>query len=196
MIYGIFGDIGEGKTIIMIGKYLKKYYDNNYQIFYNGSVKFPYKKINIDWLLDMVERNLAIPDNMVIAIDEIAVGLMDSRLSSSKINRILSYLFLMSRKLKADFYYTSQFPSLIDQRLWNLTKVKIFCKLYEIGTYKFVVLDKKTRIGSRIITEKEVVFINPYFDLYDTNEIIRLPVTDRYDKKPILKIDKKQSTLI
>jgi GTPase SAR1 family protein len=182
-IYELEGDVGGGKTCLLVA-FLKDQYDAGKKIFYNGKLNFPYIKIDLDWLLDLVEKNTPIPDNMTIGIDEIAIGLMDSRISGSKINRVMSYLFLMSRKLHSDFCFSTQFEDLLDYRLLKLTKTRIHCEFMQIGEHCFSIINIRIREGKKIIKHKAVIYLNQYFSLYDTNEVIRIPTTTRYDKKP------------
>lgn len=183
MIIGYFGDLGSGKTLSMV-KMLHTLWERGYTIHTNVGVSFPHKPLEIDYMIDIVEGNATIEDKSVFAIDEMAVY-MDSR-NLTKTNKIISYLLLQTRKLNSQetglyFLYTTQFPRLIDVRLWLVTAIKIVCTKNQFGEYTII---NETWIIDRIQSSNvfyESFVANFYFQYYDTKQIIKIPKS-KYDK--------------
>ena len=170
MILGYVGNIGSGKTLSMVKKAYEQY-KRGKTIYSNFVLNFPYIPLTLDKLLSMKEKNHDLT-NAVVLLDEAHIYL-DSRRSASKVNVILSYFVLQSRKKSCDIYFTTQFIGQVDKRLRDPSHAYILCKTREVA--------KDFYITTNIITLRKVegnedrleVFIsNPYFELYDTNEII------------------------
>lgn len=186
MIIGLFGDVRSGKTVSAV-KLLWGLYKGGYRVYSNMSLKFPYTPLSTDYLINIVEGIETPDENAVYFIDEITL-ILDSRSSgTSKINRIISYFLLQSGKIGRDkdigtyVIYTSQYPDLIDKRLWLTTNIKISCmkqKFYDktvIMQYWYI---KKTL---HILTKIEFIIADDYFKYYDTKQVIRIEKT-KYDK--------------
>lgn len=181
MLVGIQGGLGTGKTILLT-KYLLNDSLNGYNILAN------YNLFNINYDDLVVENLIKNPKdttddiqlkNCTLGIDELTVY-ADCRLSSSNRNIFFSYLVLQSRKRSVDLYYTTQDFSMIDKRVFKHTHIQILCNsLYNeygdiINHYKeYVILD--CRDMANISTERYIMDIRPYYDYYDTDEIITPP---------------------
>jgi hypothetical protein len=79
MIIGYYGNVRQGKTY---GAVLELFllWLKGYVIYSNTWLAFPFKILTLDYLLDIVEKDLNIEDNAVFFIDEIPIWL-DSRCS-------------------------------------------------------------------------------------------------------------------
>lgn len=178
MIIGLEGGMGSGKTIMMV-RYLLKDFANGHKIFSNFGLRhIDYEFLNIHDLME--DNNL---QNLSVGIDEITVFL-DCRKSSSKMNRYISYFVLQTRKRNVNLYYTTQSFRMIDKRLLEHTEFQIVCsKIYneygnEIdGVRRYAILDLRDITDIRNIKIKRLKLdITPYYDFYDTNEVILPPI--------------------
>jgi hypothetical protein len=175
MIIGLEGPLGGGKTIGMV-RYLNKDYANGNRVFANfGLRKIDYEFLNV--LEVMQDQQL---NNVSIGIDELTVFL-DCRKSSSKVNRLLSYFILQTRKRNVNLYFTTQDFGMLDLRLMNHTHFQIYCDfVYSRGgepmdNYRvYTIFDMRDL--SRVRTHKYILDISRYYDYYDTNEIIVPPI--------------------
>jgi hypothetical protein len=142
LLLGLFGDMGSGKNIYMVWYVMRHYVQtgaytaalpnfhiadgflsqDGYQI-----AKSPVPE-RTPGLLDY-EHFVALPamTNALVLIDEAYLWL-DSRSSSSKVNKRVSYLVLQSRKRGFDILYAAQVKSSVDLRLRDLSELWVFCE--------------------------------------------------------------------
>jgi hypothetical protein len=175
MIIGFDGGLGSGKTIGVV-RYLLKDFANGNKIYANFNLRnIDYEHLNV--LEIMENENL---NNVSIGIDEITV-FMDCRMSSSKLNRLLSYFILQTRKRNVNLYYTTQSFNMVDIRLYNHTHFRILCDFAkdEHGN-RLDNIRKYTIIDCRDLHNLDIkrfyLDISTYFDFYDTNEVIMPPI--------------------
>lgn len=172
MIIAYVGERGSGKTLSMVAQSYKDKKKYKKRILANmEELKFKDFFLDKNILLDFANKNSML-SNCVLVIDEIH-NLVDSRRSTAKGNLIFSYLVLQSRKRDVDIYYTTQDIGQVDKRLRQQTDLIISCESYEIINkegLKLVFIQQF--IESRKNLTKRVIFGNPIFRLYDTNEII------------------------
>lgn len=181
---GVFGDVGSGKTLFTTYLAYKLHKERkiyaNYHIFLDNC-----------FLLRSPSDLLKIgkDENALIILDE-AYAWLESRVSASKINRLLSYLIFQSRKRNFDVAFTAQIFTTVDVRLRKLVDVIVYCErrgdafTYEIMTTKFtckLMMDWST--ASKI------------FKLYDTTEIVLPPTWEEellsYDASELKALAKK-----
>jgi hypothetical protein len=179
MIIVYVGNVRQGKTLSAVRE-LKKFYDAGYVIYTNTWVSFPHKILTLNFLLDIVEKEMDLPDRCIFFIDEIHMWL-DARVSSSKRNRIVSYFLLQTGKLGIDTDYglillaTTQFTHLIDKRLRDLVDILGECeKLIYKGKKYFkqeitYFKGKKTYKRIRIFEGTKKLY-----SLYDTRKKIKI----------------------
>ena len=145
MIIGFFGNMCDGKTLNAVIK-LKEYYDRGYVIYSNTWLSFPYVSLLSKDLIDIAEGKKELPFNCAMFIDEIHVWL-DSRVSGSKKNRIISYFLLQTGKMGSDadigliLIYTTQYYHQIDKRLRSTTCIAIECEKIKIHFRKIFKLN-------------------------------------------------------
>jgi hypothetical protein len=204
MIVGLYGDIGSGKTINGI-RFLKELSDKGYKIYSNITLlDIPYTNLTLDDLLDIVEYGKIVNEPEVYFIDEIILWGLDSRTGSSKISRILSYFLLQTRKLSHGkeydigtyFIYTTQYPDLIDKRLWIATTIKISHFKHKTTNGTFIIRYWYIKKLMKIIQKIDLFKADNYFKYYDTKEIVRIQKTDRYNKKTDLSKYKTQKKIV
>lgn len=170
MILGFVGNIGSGKTLSMVKKAYEQF-KRGKTIYSNFHLKFPHIPLTLEILLDMKENNTDLA-NSVVLIDEAHIYL-DSRRSASKVNVILSYFVLQSRKMSCDIYYTTQFIGQVDKRLRDPSHAYILCKTREVNdelTITLNIINLRKVEGDEIIYQSFIS--NPYFNMYDTNEVV------------------------
>lgn len=187
MIIAFIGDIGSGKTLSMV-KYMIDKFNKGNNIFSNFGIDFPKRKdakvtlLNMSFFKDYAASKFNLL-NSVIAIDECHV-FFDSRNSMLKRNKIFSKFITQSRKRSVDLVYTTQdkSPELfirsgqVELRLRKLTDYIIFCQTYKKGKNVFIINSYCDKYG--IMQQKKVFLGNPYFNKYDTNEIIDFDASD------------------
>lgn len=175
MIIGFEGGLGGGKTLGMV-RYLYKDSINGYKIYSNFGLKnIKHEKVNVSEILSNKDLH-----NVSIGIDEMTVFL-DCRKSSSKMNRLISYFILQTRKRGVNLYFTTQDFSMIDMRLMNHCHFQVVCstmydeKGNEIPNIKrYTIFD--IRNLKNIKLRRLIIDISKYYPYYDTNEIILPPV--------------------
>jgi len=158
MLISIDGAIGSGKTTLLtlISTKSKRKVYSNYEI-----------KIDLYESLQVIDL-LNLPNNINVFIDE-AYTWLESRTSSSTLNRYLTYIIFQSRKRNIDIYITTQMFSSVDIRFREQSNIIIKCKRIRDNFHYWFYY-----IGSNIIR----TFILPlkkaekYFKLFDTYEIV------------------------
>lgn len=187
MIIGIEGALGSGKTVQMIRYLYKDKFNLGNEVKTNFKTVFS-KPLDILGILGITEKtkmkdiniktapNL---NNVSIGIDEITV-FMDCRRSQSKMNLLLSYFILQTRKRNVQLYYTTQDFGMIDTRLFAHTHIMIIANFMydenenEIQDWReYSVIDLRNKRNIQITRFN--MKISNYYDLYDTNEIILPP---------------------
>jgi len=194
VMYGCFGGLGDGKTMIatQIGF---DYYLKGYDVKANYDLKQPYfktfEKINPMDLLDFELRDC------VVLLDE-AYTFLDSRVSGSEANRYQSYFLFQSRKRRVKIIYVAQVYSSCDLRLRAITNRWVICRKNLIDpngdeddmnnishfTYEFYNQDsdEPNTLDLPIIEAKK------FFNYYNTDEVLTpmymkpLPKPEDYDK--------------
>lgn len=175
MIIGIEGGLGSGKTLLL-SKYLYKDSMAGFDVRANFGLKFKSNDLDVKELL---ETGIELK-NVTIGIDEITV-FIDCRKSMSKMNRLISYFILQSRKRNVNIYYTTQDFDMVDKRLIQHTHIQIIAeKIYysdgrEITDYRrYTILDFRNPHNTKPITF--IMDISKYYNIYDTDEIIKPPI--------------------
>jgi cytidylate kinase len=175
MIIGIEGGLGSGKTLMM-ARYLYQDLLNGFDVRANFRLNFKSNDLDVKELL---ETGKELKD-VTIGLDEITV-FIDCRKSMSKMNRLISYFILQSRKRNVNIYYTTQDFDMVDKRLIQHTHIQIIAeKIYysdgrEIPDYRrYTILDFRNPKNLKPI--QFIVDISKYYNLYDTDEIIKPPI--------------------
>jgi hypothetical protein len=180
---------------------------SGYTIYSNIKLNFPYKHYTINDLLEFAESGKYFGDSVFI-IDEIHIA-FDSRSSGLKRNKIFSYFLNQSSKNDLDVYYTTQFSRQIEVRLRLNTEMVIICSakclVYETRGCQPVlkinyrkkpsdyhvdafIKNEITRFDdtSTDMTTTKGFYGNPYFNLYNTREVVKLE-TDKYQLERLKK---------
>lgn len=166
MLIGILGSLGSGKTLLLTIFCFKKLL-NNWRVYSNYKINDG--NINFIEPIDLLEISKG---KNFVALDEVYAWL-DSRVSASATNRILSYLMFQSRKKGMDIGYTAQLGSSVDLRLRELTDIIIECvKIPKVGFLYYVNwINLQTVYTRKIFLPLNVA--KKYFVKYDTTEVIK-----------------------
>jgi ATPase family associated with various cellular activities (AAA) len=193
VIVGFYGNVRQGKTYSAVLE-LFILWIKGYTIYSNTWLAFPFKKLTLDNLFDIIEEDLNIEDNAVFFIDEIPIWL-DSRCSSSKRNRIISYFLAQTGKLGNDTDYglilifTAQYPDMIDKRLKHFTDKGVICEKFDMNGIKHFLQNIHIFRGNKSYSYRNIIRGHPLlYSLYDTRKKIRYEV-DRYQKGKDMSIE-------
>lgn len=163
MITIIEGNLGVGKTLLLVIFYLYSSNKTCYTNFYIDNIK---NKIIKEFDISVVYEEKH--DKSDVFIDE-AYNYFESRLSMSFDNVFSTEFVFQSRKKGMDLFLTIQDYSSLDKRIKNLTDVRILCeKFKDYKAYRFTIRTKKTK-KKWILTFDKAELIYP---LYNTFEVI------------------------
>jgi hypothetical protein len=190
MIIGYYGNVRQGKTYSAVLE-LYTLWLKGYTIYSNTFLAFPFKILTLDYLLDIVEKDLDVEDNSVFFVDEISVWL-DSRSSMSKRNKIFSYMLQQSGKLGVNTDYgliilfTAQYPDMVDKRLRHFTDKGVECEKFEMNNEKYFIQHINIFRGKKSYAYNRIIKGNPLlYTLYDTRKKIKYE-KDRYNQKEVI----------
>jgi len=188
IIIGVEGGLGSGKTILIV-RYLYKDDKKGIPVYANFHLKnIRHKLLDVMEILQM-DKSKSDINNMSLAIDEITV-FMDCRTSITKMNRLISYFILQTRKRNVTLYYTTQHFGMVDKRLINHTDIRIIAEkipkykkslqgdIISDGYYnnyrKYTIYDLRDLKNFKWKSFK--LKISDYYEYYDTNEVILPPI--------------------
>lgn len=191
MIHLVLGKQGSGKTLLLVSMAYQKYKEGK-NIYSNIAFNFPYKKLSYK---DVIKCKLT---NGAVFIDEIH-QLLPARASGRKINRKICDGFLsMVRKQGLEIYGTTQTRRKVDIRFREEADYEYFCEKYafidnewcQVGHNQDLDRDIPINIKVKVMETSTFQIVdtffhgNPYFDMYDTSQIINIiEVDDEKDLK-------------
>lgn len=165
-INAIIGDRGAGKTCFMTAL-AEAYYNEGKSIFTN------YKLFNIPHKRITLQEMLTLPDylnNSVVLIDEIHIW-ADAYDFLGKPARALASFATQLRKRQVTWYYTTQVFTQVPKRIRQQTNYFIMAQaMKKKGIFEIQILEKSTYH----LINKLKFDGTPYFDKYDTNEVITI----------------------
>jgi GTPase SAR1 family protein len=163
MLVLLIGTVGSGKSVFMVMMAHQSYTRNVYA---NFRIKHPKFKFLSD--VDI----LNIPPNTDVYLDE-AYNKIEKRRAMDSKNLIYSHIFNQRRKTDSIWYLSEQIKNLIDFRFEKYANLIIYChkrySKYDDFTYEYEFEDcNETVIEHYTYNEMSI-----FFDLYDTNEIVK-----------------------
>jgi hypothetical protein len=182
-IHLVLGAQGSGKTLFLV----KTAYDMHllgYKIYSNIAFNFPYEPINYKDIVACKYRNA------YVFIDEIH-QLLPARNSLRQVNREICDGFLsMVRKAKLKIYATTQTARKVDIRFREEADYIYTCERWGFLDKSWTLVEHNQDLPEHIpimikITAIDIIknrqiksnFLgNPYFKLYDTNQIIKVDI--------------------
>lgn len=187
MLISTIGNIREGKTTLTSIFAL----DSDKEIYSNYKLKLKkYHHIEPDDLFTL-------PDNIDIFIDE-AYTWLESRKSGKDINVYFSHILFQSGKRDINIYLNSQLLSALDVRFRDMSNVVIEC-FKDIKNEYFqydIYVNKK---GYLIFNRTKLLPFSEakiYWKYFDTKEIVKSDLSERFELEAILKKPKKKYRLI
>ena len=167
MILGIFGGLGQGKTLLAV--YLaKRHHESGREIYANFKLPFAKPIENVIGLRDV--------EDCVVVFDDI-IPWLDARLSYK--HTYISWILNQSRKRKVSIIYTSQIETGIDLRLRHLTNFIIYTKEVAFPLFELKIFDQ----FGNLIDRFRILYSKEIYSLYDTYEIVEQRVRLRDLKK-------------
>lgn len=192
MIVLITGGVGTGKTCL-----LTKYVLDAVKLGKKVLSNYDFKHIKYE-KMDLTDLYLNHPDlvNIFLAYDEFYLE-MDCRVSNKSRNRLQSYLIAQTRKKDCDLYCTAQFNQFMDLRLIKFVDIWIECHNIWVAVddgdvvkhpYMFEITTHDYREDA-YNPEDNVFFFDgrPFFNEYDTNQLILPPEDYIYEDKKLVK---------
>ncbi len=175
-LIGITGPMGSGKTLLAtalavdISRTYGRVVLANYRIdAEKAGIPGRYEYLTPDQLLSYAKRFSDVIVGKVLVLDEIYAFGLDSRMSSSALNRISSYVVFQTRKLDTDLIYTAQLFGAVDLRIRQLTDLLIAARRAPDGfSYTFWRRDTDA-VRTYFMLESAARRI---YALYNTKEII------------------------
>lgn len=161
MRIGICGGLGGGKTLLMT-IFGKDDYLSGQKVYSNYKTSFS----EMISPLDLMEQNQQLK-NCSLCLDELYTW-VDSRLSGTKGNRLITYFALQTRKIDVNLYYTAQLSGSVDLRLQFITDIIILAERRKNGFAYTVYYDYIPK-GTFFLPE---VNAEMFYDDYDTTEVI------------------------
>ena len=120
MLMGIYGDVGSGKTILGVEV---AYRNPKIPVYSNIKLELPnYQPLEITDIFKLQ----ASESGLLMFLDE-AYTWIESRTSSSDVNRYISYIGFQSRKRDIDIICTAQLRSSLDLRFKDMENLSVFC---------------------------------------------------------------------
>ena len=177
--YLSIGKQGEGKTALITKLTVDEFSKNKRVIYSNYTLNnIPFTKITFDTsinpnalsILDMLDDDPDIFNNAIILLDEIHIYL-DSLDFMRKNNRRLQTFFSQLRKRNILLLATTQYVMNVDIRIRRQCSNVFEMKSLKNGIYRVT-----THVIDGYYTEMVSMYdvdLRPYYNHYDTNEIIR-----------------------
>lgn len=169
----VSGNVREGKTLLMVYFALQlhkwnQYFEPKYRlpIYTNFSLDYSeVRQVSVSELLDFEGLQ-----GGLLCIDE-AYTWLESRMSSSNLNRYVSYFLFQSGKRGVDVIATAQLSSTVDLRFYDLAHIVVLTRK-DIANERFVYqMGVRTGVGVRVVT-RHLSFVDAakFWDSYITSE--------------------------
>ncbi len=175
-VVGYYGDMGSGRTLGAVIQIVKELKSGKYQkVLSNIKLNVPqYEPLILEKLLPDAFNSSTQPlTNSIVFIDNAEIsGWLSSRVSMSKVNRLITYFLAMQRRFNNLVILTARHPRNVDLRIRNQT-TWLKCNYIKTGRPRFT-LGRVYRNGvlavyGHIKKEKK------YFKYFDTFEIPNPP---------------------
>jgi hypothetical protein len=169
-IIGIEAPQSAGKTLVMTYFLWREYVELQKPLLTNYALlQLPHNRITHQAITYYVQNKIALR-RIAIGIDEAHLWL-DSRMSMSVRNRVLSYFITQTSKNDINLYYTTQDLGMVDRRLRAQTQIGITVE--QTGEHDFRVYGVNKHSGKTVIDA--VLDGRLMYDHFDTHEVVSLP---------------------
>ena len=169
-IVAVVGDRGDGKTVTMTAL-AYAYEKEGKKIFANFTlIGIPYTKITFQDLADFPEY---LSDGVVL-LDEGHIGIDAYQVFNSRVQNITKFS-TQTRKRKLIVLFSTQVFTTVAKRLRNMTNYIFECNKTNVkGVVNVNVYDRNQIKNGGGYIKSITIDGRPFFDMYDTNEIIEL----------------------
>jgi hypothetical protein len=169
------------------------YVNSDLSILANFDASFTDKRIDP---IELMLANRNIRDSVILLTE--AHQLFDSRFSGSRANRMQGYFYTQTRKLGCHVVYDSQVLGAVDLRLRYINDLEIVCQSYppmkemkEFFEYTFYFAGAEEPINHTYVYARDVL---PFFDMYNTMEILNPNITANIPLEDIVALYNKAPT--
>ena len=192
MIIAFTGNRGSGKTLSMSREAFLKY-NSGYDIYSNYKFNFPFKYFSLLDIRAFLNESKKF-NKTIFCLDEAQLA-VDARRSGRKFSIEFSQWISMTRKAGIDIYFCTQFSRMIDVRLRVHTDMVVQCQsksiVYEKDRMPYIKINympkgHEIKVDTWIMNTiiefsfdgmdkvcKKIFYANEWFNIYDTNEIIK-----------------------
>lgn len=186
----IIGTYGTGKTTLSTDMALTSkipvianYDIGEFEILPDGTKKLIKRHENVE-PLDLTKL-LHLPYNECKVLLDEGYTYLESRTSTSKLNRYMSYILFQSRKKGITIIVTAQLEGSLDNRFVALADIRIYCMLGKDGFIYFIT-------NGRTVRKMKIPFkkAENIFNKYDTSQVI-MPFNMEELENEIANMDKK-----
>jgi len=158
VLISILGPIRSGKTLLSV--YLATKFKRD--VYSNFKLDLPnYKELTLSVLGNL-------PNDVNVYIDE-GYTWLESRISGSKLNKLISYLLFQSGKRGLDIYITAQLFSSVDLRFREQSSLIVYCQKIK-GNFYYTIHNRENDTCKTLVLTKKIA--EKYYPLYDTLEIV------------------------
>jgi len=167
MIVGIEAPMSAGKTLVMTYFLISEYCDLRKRLLTNYNLlRLPSERFDVSTVEAYLERKISLKGRAV-GLDE-AHLMLDSRLSMTRRNRIVSYFLTQTSKNDINLYYTTQDLGMVDVRLRRQTAIGVTVE--QLNDTHFRVTGANRFTGKKVIDG--VLDGSAVFPHFDTHEVI------------------------
>lgn len=170
-LVAVLGDVGTGKTVTLTAL-ADTYAKAGYNVFTNFTLNgISHTKVTFKEVIEFADHI----EGGVLLLDEGHIG-MDSKAFWTQLSRDMNKFITQRRKREISMYITTQNFMSLTKSVRTLANYVMECSYLEhtkkSGEVVHVVqLDNRDRDTFELLTTKQYI-ATPYFDKYDTNEII------------------------
>ncbi len=161
MLINVFGNLGSGKTLLLTAIAVL---NPKRKVVSNFHLKREYEEFSIDKFMKSSYHDC------IIFLDE-GYTYLDSRLSMSTQNRLMSYTLFQSRKKSVEIYITMQLTFSLDIRYRELADYNISCTQLSDG-FEYIIF-RPNDVDSFANAFLSLEMAQQFFPVYDTNEVIQ-----------------------
>ena len=129
MLVSFEGPMGSGKTTAAVALAFEEHRRNGRKVIANNHLNMEYTHFDIAWFLEHFVANDHELEDCVLLLDEM-YQIADSRSSQTKLNKLMTYFVVQTRKRGVDLYICTHHLDHIDLRLRRAVNIRGACRYY------------------------------------------------------------------